>query len=143
MRVLLAACLLAGLSAAPALAQWDDDVSRARGRGIEDEGYGRRDRDGPRFRADDDDARDLDRRDRRAFGRDDPDEIMPRRRDRDRDDDRRRRDWDDRDRRDDRFRSGNRYNPYDRFPPYGPPVAPPGIGGVFVVPPPSPGARRY
>ncbi|WP_279358368.1 hypothetical protein [Methylobacterium indicum] len=141
MRVLLAACLLAGLSAAPALAQWDDDVSHARGRGIEDEGYGRRDRDGPRFRADDD-ARDLDRRDRRAFGRDDPDEIMPRRRDRDRDDDRRRRDWDDRDRRDDRFRSGSRYDPYDRFPPYGPPIAPPASGGVFVVPPPIPGARR-
>ncbi len=58
------------------------------------------------------------------------------------DDDRRRRDWDDRDRRDDRFRSGNRYDPYDRFPPYGPPVAPPASGGVFVVPPPIPGARR-
>ena len=141
MRILFAASLLVGLSAAPAPAQWDDETTGSR-RGTEDEGYGRRDRDGPRFRADDD-GRGLDRRDCRAFGRDDPDEIMPRRRDRDRDD-RDRRDaegrW-----RDDRSRSGGRYDPYDRYygPSYGAPVAPAAPGGVFVVPPPIPGARRY
>ena len=146
MRILFAAFLLVGLSAAPAPAPWDDEPTGPR-RGTEDGGYGRGDRNGPRFRADDDGRG----RDRRAFGRDDPDEIMPRRRDRDRDDGRRR-DWDDRDRRDaegrwrdDRSRSGGRYDPYDRYygPSYGPPVAPAAPGGVFVVPPPIPGARRY
>ncbi|MGX7707689.1 hypothetical protein [Methylobacterium sp. Gmos1] len=133
MRFVLAAALLAGLSASPAAAQWDD------GRTV------RRSDDAPRFGADDEDGP----RDRRDFGSRDPDEIMPRRRDRDRDvggwrdrDDRREADgrrWDDRSRAD-------RYDRYDRYghPPYGPGVAPPAApGGVFVVPPPIPGARNY
>ncbi|UHC14105.1 hypothetical protein LRS73_16125 [Methylobacterium currus] len=145
MRFLLAAALLAGLSACPAAAQWDDDRPHVR---RSDDGYGRRDADAPRFRSDDDDGLpDRDRRDRRAYESRDPDEIMPRRRDRDRDVDRGR---DGRDRRaaeswrDDRFRTERD----DRYgsPSYGPvivPSAPPSPGGVFVVPPPIPGARGY
>ncbi|SFU56985.1 hypothetical protein SAMN02799631_01284 [Methylobacterium sp. 174MFSha1.1] len=135
MRFVLAATLLAGFLASPAAAQRDG-------------GYGPRDADSPRFSADDDDGpRD---RDRREFGSRDPDEIMPRRRDRDRDVGRRR-DWDDRGRRDaesrwdDRSRA-DRYDRYDRYgpPPYGPGIAPPAApSGVFVVPPPIPGARNY
>ncbi|MFH6782575.1 MULTISPECIES: hypothetical protein [Methylobacterium] len=134
MRILLAAALLVGLFACPVSAQEDYDDRPAVRRS-----------DGPRFGDDDrgDGIRDFDRR---GAARGDPDEIMPRRRDRD---DRDRRDaegrW-----RDDRSRA-DRYDPrYDRYDRYGPapyggpsatPMPPP--GGVFVVPPPIPGARRY
>ncbi len=133
MRFLLAAALLAGLSACPAAAQWDDDRPPVR---RSDDGYGRRDADVLRFRSDDDDG--LLDRDRR-----DPDEIMPRRRDRDRDI---RRDLRDRREaeggRDDRFRRDrdDRYEPPSYGPIIVPPIAP-APGGVFVVPPPIPGAR--
>jgi hypothetical protein len=139
MRFVLAATLLAGLSACPAAAQWDDDRPTAR-RSDDD----RRGPDGPRFRADDDDGR----RDRREFGSRDPDEIMPRRRDREREFGGRRRDRDDRDRRDaeSRWDDRSRADRYDRYgpPAYGTPGVPPAApGGVFVVPPPIPGARSY
>lgn len=132
MRFLIAAALLAGFSACPAAAQWDDDRPTAR-RG---ERYD--DRRDPGLRFGDDDRRgDFDRRDRWDVERGDPDEIMPRRRDRD---DRGRRDAEGRWRDD-----WSRADRYDRYgpSPYGPIGPQPVPGGVFVVPPPIPGSNRY
>lgn len=144
MRCLLAAALLSGLVACPAAAQWDDDDRPIARRGYDDRGW--RDADRPRFRdRDNDGPREAGRRDRLDFDRRDadrdPDEIMPRRRDRDAD----RRDADGRFRSDRRRDDGFRADRYDRYgpSPYGPVPMPPAPGGVFVVPPPIPGARSY